>query len=47
MQYQIDSLSYIINITNDVEEDEDDINKDSQRANSSSDQNSKVVDLLQ
>jgi hypothetical protein len=37
----------MINITNDVEEDEDDINKDSQRANSSSDQNSKVVDLLQ
>ena len=35
----------MINIANDVEEDEDDINKDSQRA-SSSDQNSKVVDLL-
>ena len=46
MQYQLDSLSYIINITNDVEEDEDDINKDSQRE-SSSDQKWKVVDLLQ
>ena len=36
----------MINFTNDVEEDEDDINNDSQRA-SRSDQNSKVVDLLQ
>ena len=43
----LEIITYMINITNDVEEDEDDINKDSQRANSSSDQNSKIVNLLQ